>query len=127
MQVQASSAPINEGEIFYVSGPATNIAAPAARLPLRFCRKVRGSTTEISVVTSGGRQIGVYGVMPRLVTPEEARDLLEVRTYAENRSISADAWGRLIQTVGFEVPASVGAILKEAAYVAPHPRHALSA
>lgn len=127
MQVQASSARLNEGEIFYVSGPAANITAPVARLPLRFCRRVSGSATEISVVTSGGRQIGIYGVMPRLVTPEEARELLEVRTYAENRSISADAGGRLIQTVSFEVPASVGAILKEAAYVVPHPRHALSA
>ncbi len=106
-------------EVIYVTGALDSPQIDKQHTSVRFARRVRGTATEISVVTARGA-IGVYGILPRLVTGAEAAKLYNARAVIQNWSVGRDHRGRLVQVIGMEVPSEIAKFLEETMYVPPY-------
>lgn len=110
----------DEQSLLYVVGPEVPETTDIERLPIRLRRTVKdGSGTEISVVTVGGHSLGIYGIVPRLLTRKEADELHRAQSIIESRSLTVDKDGRRLVSACFRLHSKVAEILENAAYVKP--------
>ena len=87
--------------------------------PVRLKRQVVNGRTEISVVAPGGKSLGLYGILPRLLSASEARAFHAARSTVERRAMTVSRKGDPLVSSCFEMPMDVARILQEATFVEP--------
>ena len=86
---------------------------------MRLKREVKDGRTEISVVAPGGKSLGIYGILPRLLSANEAKTFHAARSTIERRAMTVSRRGQSMVSSCFQLPMDVARILQEAEYVEP--------